>query len=322
MVQQILRLDKASVSLAVQLLKEEKLVAIPTETVYGLAALATSSLAVARIYALKERPSFNPLICHVANLKEAERIGVFSPLARQLAVKFWPGPLTLVVPLQPDHPLSDLSTAGLSTVGLRVPGNPLICQLICHLGVPLAAPSANLSESISPTSAMHVATSFQGDARLPLILDDGPCPIGIESTILDMTQERPHLLRAGGLSLEEIQIIVGPVVCAVSSDALIKSPGQLKRHYAPQKPLRMNVLTPTSTEAYLTFGPGPFKNSPAYTLNLSEQGSLQEAACNLFSMLRLLDDSPTEGIAVHPIPFKGLGLGINDRLQRASFQKD
>lgn len=313
MKQYILSLEEDSLNRAATLLKNNHLVAIPTETVYGLAALSTSSVAVAKIYALKTRPQFNPLICHVSSLYEAMTYGVFSSKAQALAKAFWPGPLTLVVPLKEPSPLSDLATAGLKTIGLRVPMNDFVLKLIEKVGYPLAAPSANPSEHISPTTAEHVYKAFKN--KSPLILDGGPSRIGLESTIIDMTQHDPVLLRAGGMSLESIEETIGPVHPII--DDTIKAPGQLKRHYAPTKPMRLHVTKPLDHEGYLTFGPyGLQRQAP--TLNLSESGDVNEAAYHLFSMLRELDEGPAPAIAVHPIPLKGLGLAINDRLIRGA----
>jgi len=285
---------------------------MPTETVYGLAADATNDQAIAKIYELKNRPSFNPLIIHVQNLEEAKKYATFSKVAETLANYFWDPahhrPLTLVLPRLKGANLSELGAAGLDTVAIRVPGHAVALELLKQFGKPLAAPSANRSNSISPTTAAHVRESL-GEALL--ILEGGPCQVGLESTILDMTQDIPILLRPGGATVEEIEDILGMPVSRDSGGA-IKAPGMLKRHYAPQLPLRLNVTEPLEGEAFLGFGPGQF------TLNLSPKGDLKEAAANLFFMLKALDQDTFVGIAASPIPNTGLGLAINDRLTRAS----
>lgn len=285
---------------------------MPTETVYGLAADATNGLAVAAIYAAKGRPQFNPLICHVSDLQMAEREALFSPLARDLAARFWPGPLTLVLPRAPTSTVSELATAGLDTIALRIPKNPAATGLISRVGRPLAAPSANPSERLSPTTADHVEALL--GSSIDLILDGGAAPAGIESTIIAPTSEGVLLLRPGALSRAEIEAVTGPL-SAPHNDAAILAPGMLKRHYAPRARLRLDALDAAPDEAFLGFGPPPPGVTP--TLNLSLRGDLAEAAANLFAMLHRLD-AEHSAIAVARIPNEGLGEGIRDRLTRAA----
>lgn len=285
---------------AAELIRAGEPVAIATETVYGLAADATNPAAVARIYAAKGRPSFNPLIVHVPDLAAAEAIGEFSPPAIELAGRHWPGPLTLVVPFSPDSGIASLVTAGLPTIALRVPGHRAMQALLRATGQPLAAPSANASGSISPTRAEHVLGSLGG--RIPLIVDDGPCERGIESTIVAATGGPLRLLRPGPIAVD---------AAASSSDA-IESPGQLETHYAPSKPLRLNVREAEADEYWIGFGP------VAGDASLSPSGDLVEAAARLFDLLHQADAAARPRIAVAPVPQDGLGIAINDRLARAA----
>jgi len=288
-------------------LRAGELVAFPTETVYGLGADATSSDAVLKIYQTKGRPRFNPLIVHVADLAMAETLVELSPLAKKLAA-FWPGPLTLVLPQKPGAGLSDIVTAGLATVGIRIPDHPLALELIRATGRPLAAPSANPSGKLSPTTAAQVTAGFAG--KVP-VLDGGPCAAGVESTILAVTGDTVTQLRAGALARSEIQARLGAPIATAAPGAAIAAPGMLASHYAPDAALRLEARTFAPDEASLGFGPGNF------TLNLSPAGDLHEAARNLFSMLHQLDSSFSR-IAVSPIPHTGLGEAINDRLMRAA----
>lgn len=307
----IKKFDRHSLTLAVDTLNSKQLVAIPTETVYGLAADAYDDTAVARIYQLKQRPQFNPLIAHVDSLEMAEQLVEFSPLALQLAKTFWPGPLTIVLPRQVDSQLSHLATAGLDTVAVRWPQHPIATAIITRLGRPLVAPSANPSQAISPTSAKDVAAGF-GD-KAPLIIDGGPCDVGLESTIIDMTVTTPTILRPGGITAAQIKSLLGDVTVA-KSNAFIKAPGMMRRHYAPSKPVRLNARAAEHGETLLGFGPEYDSVN-----NLSPKGDLCEAAANLFHMLRLLDShSNCQKIAIAPIPNEGLGVAINDRLSRAA----
>ena len=289
------------------LLRAGGLVAFPTETVYGLGADATNSDAVLKIYETKGRPRFNPLIVHVADLDMARRYVSFSQLAEKLA-RFWPGPLTLVLPKRADAGISDLVTAGLDTIGIRIPDHPLALALIRAAGLPLAGPSANPSGKLSPTSAVQVTAAFGGSVP---VLDGGPSQAGVESTILAVDGDTVTQLRAGALPRNEIETMLGrPIAIAQAGDA-IAAPGMLASHYAPNAALRLNASAPEPGEAYLAFGPGQG------TLNLSPAGDLREAARNLFAMLHELDTT-AERIAVAPIPQTGLGEAINDRLKRAA----
>lgn len=274
-------------------------VAVATETVYGLAADATNAEAVARIYEAKGRPSFNPLIVHVPDLAAAKSIGVFNEVSNVLANEHWPGPLTLVVPLRDGAGIASIVTAGLPTIGLRVPTHPAMQALLRAVGRPLAAPSANASGSISPTRAEHVLKSLGG--RIPLIVDAGPTERGLESTIV-ATDGPPRLLRPGPIEVDAPLAQGGPV----------EAPGQLPSHYAPSKPLRLNVSTAAGDEFLIGFA------SIEGNANLSASGDLVEAAARLFDLLHLADASDTPRIAVAPVPESGLGVAINDRLRRAA----
>lgn len=309
MTAQILPGTADSISKAVSVLKQGGLVAMPTETVYGLAANAADGAAVASIYAAKGRPQFNPLIAHVASMEMALREGNFNAHARTLAEAFWPGPLTLVVEVAATGSVSELARAGLDSIAIRMPAHPIARQLIEAFGGPLVAPSANPSGKISPTLPQHVASDF-GD-RVDLILDGGPCTAGVESTIIDARGDRPALLRPGSLDPTEIEKVWPGLIRPELNPDAPQSPGQLLRHYAPKAKLRLNVDSPEKGEAYLGFG------RVEATLNLSAKGDLTEAAANLFAMLRHLD-ARFDRIAVAPIPTKGLGEAINDRLTRAA----
>ena len=297
---------------AAALLRGGKLCAFPTETVYGLGADATNPDAVLSIYETKGRPRFNPLIVHCGDLAMAERLAKFTPLARRLAETFWPGPLSIVLPLKAGHGLADIATAGLDTVALRMPDHPLALALLREAGLPLAAPSANPSGKLSPTTAGQVQKGFAG--RVP-VLDGGPCKRGLESTIVAVDGDRLIQLRAGALPREDIEKAMGITVEQVVEGAAISAPGMLLSHYAPNAHMRLNA-EPRPGEAFLAFGPAqPFSGT---TRNLSPTGDLHEAARNLFSMLHELDADGASTIAVAPIPETGLGEAINDRLQRAA----
>lgn len=306
--------DPQTVDDAAALLRDGQLCAFATETVYGLGADASNSNAVLAIYETKGRPRFNPLISHCADLEMAERYAVFSPLARKLATRFWPGPLTLILPHKPESGLSDLVTAGLDTVALRIPGHPAARALIAAVGRPVAAPSANPSGRLSPTTAEQVRKGFGG--RVP-VLDGGPCDSGVESTILAVDGDSVTQLRAGALARDAVEAFLGQPVSLAAPNAAISAPGMLKSHYAPEAGLRLNVEEPGTDEAYLAFGAEP-KSVKGLLLNLSPSGDLQEAARNLFAFLARLDASGAPRIAVAPIPHKGLGEAINDRLERAA----
>ncbi len=296
-------------------LREGRLVAFPTETVYGLGADATNARAVAAIFEAKGRPRFNPLISHVADAEDAARFAVLGTEAKALAAAFWPGALTLVLNKRADCPVADLATAGLDTVALRVPSHPVARALIRAAGRPIAAPSANRSGHVSPTTAAHVGADL-GD-KVAVILDDGPCAIGLESTVVDVSGGAPTLLRAGGVTREAIEAILG-VSLALHSDAdRPSSPGQLASHYAPRATVRLNATVARAGEALLAFGPTvPAHSGPS--INLSASGDLVGAATSLFAALRELDASGAPTIAVMPIPETGLGEAINDRLRRAA----
>ena len=304
---------------ALYLLTAAKPIAIPTETVYGLAADATDPSAITSIYETKGRPRFNPLICHMADLAMAERYAEFDPVSRLLAARFWPGPLTIVLPLKVGSGIHALATAGLSTVGIRVPQG-LAGELIRRYGKPLAAPSANSSGRISPTTAAHVDADLGG--RIDLILDGGPCPVGVESTIVKVEDDRIRLLRPGGISVETIEALTGLEVerSQPEKHAAIEAPGMLTSHYAPNAHVRLNAVKADAHEALIRFGAQPVEGEDdvKISLNLSPEGDLREAAANLFDYLKKADASGAVGIAVAPIPFDGLGEAINDRLMRAA----
>jgi L-threonylcarbamoyladenylate synthase len=308
----------ANLDRAARLLRTGKLVAFPTETVYGLGGDATSDRAVAAIYAAKARPRFNPLIAHVPSLREAERLVVFDARARKLARRFWPGPLTLVLARRPAAGVSWLASAGLDTLAVRVPAHPVARRLLRAAGRPVAAPSANRSGRVSPTTAAHVAESFartSGASRLAAILDGGACQVGLESTVVDLSGPKAILLRPGGVPREAIERVIGRLGAPDGGPA--RSPGQLKSHYAPRLRLRLKSR-PRPGEAYLAFGRIPRGVETDTVLNLSPRRDLAEAAANLFAMLRALDRPKFKGIAVAPIPERGLGAAINDRLRRAA----
>ena len=310
--------DAASITKAAKLLQDGGLVAFPTETVYGLGGDATNDRAVAAIFEAKGRPQFNPLISHVLDASEAKKLVQWNDTADRLARRFWPGPLTLVLPRAKDSPISLLATAGLDSVAVRAPSHPVAQGLIRAAGIPIAAPSANRSGAVSPTRAEHVAESL--GERVPLILDGGPCLVGLESTVLDLTTATATLLRPGGATREAIEATIGPVALSAaipSGDAARRSPGQLDSHYAPARPVRLNAMSVGTDEGLLAFGPNP-PTGAMLTYNLSPSGDLGEAAANLFAHLRALDRPGIGRIAVMPIPQTGLGVAINDRLRRAA----
>lgn len=313
----ILPASAGAISEAAQILRSGGLVAFPTETVYGLGADATDGEAIARLYAAKGRPSFNPLIAHVADAEVARRVAQFNADADLLARAFWPGPLTLVLPKAPGCPIADLATAGLDTVAVRVPNHPVAHDLLAAFGKPIVAPSANRSGHISPTTAQHVLEDLAG--HIDVVLDGGSTEVGLESTIVALLGGEPLLLRPGGVTRADIHDVIGRSITEASSwrDAPL-APGMLPSHYAPKAQLRLNATTFGPDEALLAFGPVPAAaTKPLYVLNLSPRGNLIEAAANLFSHLRALDRSAKK-IAVMPIPHEGLGEAINDRLARAA----
>ncbi len=315
----VLRADKAAISAAAEVLRQGGLVAFPTETVYGLGADARHGEAIARLYAAKGRPAFNPLIAHVADLDAARQLAVFDADAEKLAAAFWPGPLTLVLPKRPDCPVAALALAGLDSIAIRVPSQKTARALLAAFGGPVVAPSANRSGHVSPTSAAHVLADLRG--RIDLILDDGDCDVGVESTIVALLGE-PTLLRPGGLPREDIERVLGHALASPSIDDAGDAPlapGMLASHYAPKATVRLEASTPRAGEALLAFGDAPAFDGT--TFNLSPRGDLIEAAANLFSHLRALDASGATAIAVMPVPRDGLGDAINDRLSRAAAPK-
>lgn len=307
-----------TIARAGEILRAGELVAFPTETVYGLGADATSDVAVARVFEAKGRPSFNPLIVHVPDTHAAAKIAGFNETAQKLADAFWPGPLSLVLPRKDTSGVSLLASAGLDTVAVRVPAQRTAQAVLAAAGVPVAAPSANASGKISPTRAEHVLESL--GERIPLIIDDGPCPVGLESTVVDCTGDIPVILRPGGIAVERIEEIVGETTVSSSdatdaADAPV-SPGMLESHYAPAAAMRLNAVSVDKDENLLSFGRHALSGM-RNEQNLSPAGDLREAAANLFAMMRLLDGG-ADTIAVMPIPDHGLGLAINDRLRRAA----
>jgi len=305
--------DAAGIAKAVTIWKDGGLVAFPTETVYGLGADATNGTAVAKIYAAKGRPAFNPLIIHVASLAVAREFGEVNALAAQIADRFWPGPLSMVLPIKPGSGLSELTTAGLDTVAIRVPQNPVARDLLEAFGGAIAAPSANPSGRISPTRAAHVLSGLSG--KIDAVVTGGDCTVGLESTILRPLDDKVYLLRKGGIAREKIEAALGITLVQPDKDGAITSPGQLAAHYAPRARLKMNVSTRPANGLWLGFSA-----CEGATLNLSPTGNLTQAAANLFDMLHQLDGLARQGDIIHvaPIPDQGLGAAINDRLKRAA----
>jgi len=301
--------DDAAITAATQLLGAGQIVAIPTETVYGLAADAQNAEAVARIYAAKGRPDFNPLIVHVRDQKAAEKLGVFNATAQALAEAFWPGPLTLVLPLQPNAPVARAVTAGLPTIAIRCPAHPVMQALLLKSGLSLAAPSANPSGSISPTRADHVLKGLGG--AVPMILDGGSCSAGLESTIVAVREDGWQILRPGPVTSEDIENVIGYAPLA-ATNGFIEAPGQMASHYAPSKPVRLNVIASEPDVYLIGFG------AIAGDDNLSATGDLAQAAAHLFEALHTADARAAVAIAVAPIPHEGIGIAINDRLVRAA----
>ena len=305
---QILSATPAGIATAAQMLAQGKLVSFPTETVYGLGADARNGTAVAGIYAAKGRPSFNPLIVHCADVAAVRQYGGWSPMAEHLGAAFWPGPMTLVLPLKPSAGIASLVTAGLDSIAVRVPAHPAAQDLLNAFGGPLAAPSANPSGRISATTAAHVAAGLS--MVIDAIVDDGPCAVGLESTIISLVGDQPALLRAGGLAVEEIEDVLSMPI-AIENGSEIIAPGQLASHYAPRAQVRLNARVAEPGEVLLGFG------DMACDLNLSARGDLTEAAAHLFEHLHRLDALGAP-IAVAPVPMVGLGRAINDRLARAA----
>ena len=309
----VMKADVQAIEAAAACLAAGGLVAFPTETVYGLGADAGNGEAIARLYAAKGRPSFNPLIAHVADVAAARRLARFDAAAERLAAAFWPGPLTLVLPKRPDCGVADLALAGLDSVAVRVPAHRIAHALLAAFNGPVVAPSANRSGHVSPTSAAHVLADLRG--RIDMVIDAGPCAVGVESTIVACLGA-PTLLRPGGLPREQIERVLGqPLAMAAMADDAPLAPGMLSSHYAPKARLRLDADAARPDEALLAFGPAP---AAGVTLNLSPRGDLIEAAANLFSHLRALDASGAQRIAVMKVPHEGLGEAINDRLARAA----
>jgi L-threonylcarbamoyladenylate synthase len=308
----------AGVAQAAALLRDGSLVAFPTETVYGLGGDATSEAAVAAIFAAKNRPSFNPLICHYASADAAFTDVIPTATALRIAAAFWPGPLTLVLPRRAGSRVSLLAGAGLDTLAVRVPAHPLAARLLAAVGRPVAAPSANLSGRVSPTTAAHVLDGL--DSRIAAVIDGGACAVGLESTVLDLSGPVPMLLRAGGIPLETLRDLLPEIAEATHGGAAPRSPGQMLSHYAPDLPLRLGAQTVAADEALLAFGPAIAGG--ALQFSLSDSGDVVEAATRLFAGLRYLDAEGRRlglrGIAAMPIPEMGLGRAINDRLGRAA----
>jgi L-threonylcarbamoyladenylate synthase len=323
---QILPTGEAAVAAVARALAEGGLVAFPTETVYGLGADATNPAAIARLYQAKGRPSFNPLIAHVGDLRAAMRIGRFDARATALAEAFWPGPLTLVLPKTNECAVADLATAGLDTVAIRIPAHAIARDILRAFGGPVVAPSANLSGHVSPTTAAHVQSDLAG--RIDLIVDGGAVEVGVESTIVGCFDE-PMLLRPGGVPRGEIERVLGralvqPPADADSETAQPLAPGMLASHYAPRTPVRLNAERIEAGEALLAFGSlaVPGVDAATAVMNLSAHGDLTEAAANLFGYLRALDAGGARAIAVMPVPHHGLGEAINDRLRRAAVGRE
>jgi L-threonylcarbamoyladenylate synthase len=307
--------DKAFIAEAAAALRAGKLVAFPTETVYGLGADATSDKAVTGIFEAKGRPSFNPLIIHVATFEQLRDVVEINAAAENLAAHFMPGALTLVLPRKKNAAISWLCSAGMETLAVRIPSHPVAHALLREANIPIAAPSANRSGTISATTPLHIRESL-GD-KVDIILGAGRSPIGVESTILDVSGDTPRLLRQGGVTQADIESVIGTISVFVGYTNTPNAPGQLESHYAPHAMVRLNATGATADEALLTFGPEMGIMGGKRRLNLSERGDLHEAASNLFAMLRELDKPDIKSIAVMPIPETGLGLAINDRLNRA-----
>ncbi len=311
--------DAGAIREAAEILRAGGLVGMPTETVYGLAGLAISDAAVAEIYAVKGRPTFNPLISHFDRLEAAAREARLDAAAERLAARFWPGPLTLVAPVAADCRISLLARAGLDTLALRVPGSEVARALIAEVGAPLAAPSANRSGRVSPTRAEHVLADLDG--RIALVLDAGPCAWGVESTVVACLADGPRLLRPGAVAREEIEAALGAPLALGMPGGAPAAPGALASHYAPRAALTLNASVPFPGAAALDFG-GQFGAWSGPYLDLSPRGDLKEAAAHLFAHLRTLDATDAQTICVAPIPERGLGAAINDRLRRAAAPRE
>lgn len=314
--------DPAGIAQAAALLRAGELVAFGTETVYGLGADATNARAVAAIFTAKGRPHFNPLIAHYPDANAALAHVLPTDTARRLAEKFWPGPLTLVLKRAENCPVALLASAGGDTMAVRVPSHPIALALLRAAGRPIAAPSANRSGQVSPTTAAHVLAGLIG--RIAAVLDSGACPVGVESTVMDVSEANPILLRAGGVPVEAIEAVIGPVARGLPSASHLRSPGLLASHYAPDLPVRLDATAVAADEALLAFG--PVLPGAGLVFNLSPDSDLEEAAVRLFAGLRWLDAEGRKNglrrIAAMPVPNHGLGLAINDRLHRAAAPRD
>ena len=313
----IMPANNQAMARAKTLLADGRLVALPTETVYGLAADATNGEAVARIFSAKGRPQFNPLICHVSGTEMADEFAVIDGLAQRLINAFWPGPLTLVLPLKKDTKIHPLVSAGLDTIALRHPRG-LMSKLVAEMDRPLAAPSANASGKISPTTAKAVYESLGN--KVDLIIDDGACSVGLESTIVKVENQQLTLLRPGSVTIDDLEKASGMNLLVAEAGSSIQAPGMLASHYAPNASMRLEAQSVEPQEALLAFGPVRIKGADKAVVaqNLSPSGDLIEAAANLFSMMRLLDQSGARNIVVEPVPSTGIGAAINDRLARAA----
>ena len=310
----IFKATKENIERAGALIKAGDVVAFPTETVYGLGASAYNPSAIAKIYAIKNRPSFNPLISHIAEVDFLREYAIVDERVLALANKFWPGPLTFILKRKDENPALDLACAGLKKISVRMPNHPVALDLIKAAGVPIVAPSANKSQTISPTTAQHVQNSL-GDA-VPMILDAGACKVGVESTIIDVSEKQIVLLRAGGITLETLEEFLNEkILISDGNPNKPSSPGQMLRHYAPKYETRINVKAPAPDEFYIGFG------DMECDLNLSPAGDLQEATANLFQMMHLAEEQTKKTkIAIAPIPNTGLGRAINDHIKRASYK--
>lgn len=305
-----------TIGVAVARLTEGRLVSFPTETVYGLGADATNDRAVAKIFKAKQRPSFNPLICHFADIDSVHAMLEIPGPAQKLAARFWPGSLSIVVPRPTNCPISRLASAGLDTIAVRVPDHPVATELLRVAGIPVAAPSANRSGRLSPTRAKDVMASL-GDQDV-MVLDGGPCRIGVESTVVAIAPDGPvELMREGGISREALEVVLGTAIKKITTPDSVRSPGMLARHYEPQVPLRLDATDTRGGEILLCLGPLP-SNAPPGSRSLSPTGDLTEAAANLFAALHDAETMAVAGIAVSPIPDQGLGRAINDRLRRGA----
>ncbi len=313
---QIISSSDTDLQIACELLQNGFVTGLPTETVYGLGANACDDNAVAKIYEFKSRPKFNPLIIHCSSIEHAQEYACFNDLAYQLAHNFWPGSLTMVLPKKPSCQISMLASAGLDTVAIRIPNHQIFLHILRQTKLAIAAPSANPSEYISPTCAQDVMNGFATLQEKLLIVDGGPCTIGLESTIIDVSSNTPQLLRPGIITKDELQNCINTTIKDKQCHN-ITAPGQMLRHYAPSIPMRLNATHINDTEAFLTFGSYKIRHN-GMTLNLSVSGNLREAAANLFHFMRQLDNKKYSAIAVAPIPHKGIGVAINDRLVRAA----